>query len=412
MSSLRKIESARANGARSHGPVTAEGKQRSAQNAMRHGLLARCVVLDNEAREGFDALFELHLDRLQPADGVEFGFIEEMVSSYWRMRRAWAIETRLLQKRLDDQPGADELSRLAGAFENLAASQSIGLIHRYETRLHCMYQRALKNLLLLRKAGMPNEPNPISEHPEGGPGEAPTGNPQPPAPPEMPNEPNPVSGQSGSGPDELPPPSPQSPEPPEMPNEPNPISEQCAEDPARRFVEDQGCLFFRPRLKRLHPLARFVGHEPGEVKRVRRQPRGRQRRQRGGRAGDRLHRNAALDGGPDQAIPRIGNQRHAGIRHQRDHRARPQPRRQFLAALRLVVLVVTDGGRLDSVVRQKHARPPRILAGDQAGLFQHPHRAEGDVLQVPDGRGDKIEQAGHSLSMRGGAPNAQSGGSV
>ena len=209
MSSLRKIESARANGARSHGPVTAEGKQRSAQNAMRHGLLARCVVLDNEAREGFDALFELHLDRLQPADGVEFGFIEEMVSSYWRMRRAWAIETRLLQKRLDDQPGADELSRLAGAFENLAASQSIGLIHRYETRLHCMYQRALKNLLLLRKAGMPNEPNPISGHSEGGPGEVPTGSPQPPAPPEIPNEPNPMSGHAQSGLDQPPAPSPQ-----------------------------------------------------------------------------------------------------------------------------------------------------------------------------------------------------------
>jgi len=207
MSSLRKIESARANGARSHGPVTAEGKQRSAQNAMRHGLLARCVVLDNEAREGFDALFELHLDRLQPADGVEFGFIEEMVSSYWRMRRAWAIETRLLQKRLDDQPGADELSRLAGAFENLAASQSIGLIHRYDTRLNCMYQRALKNLLLLRKAGMPNEPNPISGHSEGGPGEVPTGSPQPPAPPEMPNDPNPISEHLHGGPGAQPAPS-------------------------------------------------------------------------------------------------------------------------------------------------------------------------------------------------------------
>ena len=173
MSSQRKIESARANGARSHGPVTAEGKARSAQNALRHGLLAKCIVLKAEEREGFDALVNLHTERLQPADGIEVGFIEEMVSSYWRMRRAWTIETRMLQDHMDDQPGADEVGRLTAAFENLAASQSIGLIHRYETRLHCMYQRALRNLLLLRKVGVPNEPNPISEHSEPTPEPAP-----------------------------------------------------------------------------------------------------------------------------------------------------------------------------------------------------------------------------------------------
>ena len=37
-------------------------------------------------------------------------------------------------------------------------------MHRYETRLHMLYQRALHNLLLLR-ATVPNEPNPISEQP-------------------------------------------------------------------------------------------------------------------------------------------------------------------------------------------------------------------------------------------------------
>ena len=173
MSSTRRIDSSRANGARSHGPATAEGKQRSAQNAMRHGLLAQCIVLKAEEREGYDALLNLHLDRLQPDDGIEFGFIEEMAASYWRMRRAWTIETRMLQNHMDNQPGADEVGRLAAAFENLAASQAITLIHRYETRLHCMYQRALRNLILLRKAGAPNEPNPISEHPESAPHEVP-----------------------------------------------------------------------------------------------------------------------------------------------------------------------------------------------------------------------------------------------
>ena len=181
MSSLRKIDSARANGARSRGPVTAEGKALSAQNAMRHGLLAKSIVLDNEGREGFDALFALHLDRLQPADGVEFGFIEEMAAAHWRLRRVWALETRLLENRVKAQPPGDEVDRMAAAFTELASSPALGLMHRYETRLHCHYQRSLHNALLLRAAtppanapgaanlllaapGIPNEPDPISEH--------------------------------------------------------------------------------------------------------------------------------------------------------------------------------------------------------------------------------------------------------
>jgi len=165
MSSLRRIASSRANGARSRGPVTTDGKDRSSANAMRHGLLARCVVLPNESGQSFDDLVTQHTDRFGPLDGVEFGMVEEMAASYWRMRRAWAIENRLMEKALQNQPpGEDEAARIAGAFTELAASPELNLLHRYETRLHRIYQRALHNLLLLGDAGLPNEPSPISEH--------------------------------------------------------------------------------------------------------------------------------------------------------------------------------------------------------------------------------------------------------
>jgi hypothetical protein len=122
MSSLRRIHSSRANAARSRGPITAEGQERSSANAIRHALLARCVVLENESGPCLDDLVTQHTQRFAPADGVEFGMIEEMAAAYWRMRRAWAIENRLMEKALHHQPPGDEAARIADAFAELAAS--------------------------------------------------------------------------------------------------------------------------------------------------------------------------------------------------------------------------------------------------------------------------------------------------
>jgi hypothetical protein len=176
MSSVRRILSSRANGARSAGPVTPRGKSRSSQNATSHGLLARHLLMRDESPQCFETVLNDHLTRLQPVDGLEFGMVEEMVASHWRLRRAWAIETRLLENEAARTSG-DPLDRIANAFESLAAKPALGLMHRYQTRLHLNYQRALHNMLLLRAVAavsnavpsavldaVPNEPSPISGH--------------------------------------------------------------------------------------------------------------------------------------------------------------------------------------------------------------------------------------------------------
>ena len=84
--------------------------------------------------------------------------IEEMTAAYWRLRRAWAIENRLLESGMENRTEEGEISRMAAAFGELAATPQFGLLHRYETRLHVMYQRALHNLVLLRSSAVRNEP--------------------------------------------------------------------------------------------------------------------------------------------------------------------------------------------------------------------------------------------------------------
>jgi len=186
MSSLKRVLSSRANGARSRGPVTPAGKQASSLNAIRHGLLARCVVLKNESRENFDILMAQHLDRYRPADDVELSVLEEMASAFWRMRRLWAIETRLFDDAIRARQSGDEIDRMTGAFTDLASSPQFALLHRYEARLHHIRQRAFKNIHILRNTPpSPNEPTSGPDTPDS----APDPTPAKLAPPPLPNEP-------------------------------------------------------------------------------------------------------------------------------------------------------------------------------------------------------------------------------
>ena len=166
MSSLKRILASRANGALSRGPQTVTGKKYASQNALRHGLLANCTVINGESKQGFQNLLSGFLDRFAPTDDVEFGLVEEMVAATWRLRRAWAMERHLLNDAIDaESPGGSDIARMTAGFSRLASQPALNLLHRYEVRLHCIFQRALYNLMLLRleRSGsgtpvLPNEP--------------------------------------------------------------------------------------------------------------------------------------------------------------------------------------------------------------------------------------------------------------
>jgi hypothetical protein len=158
MISEKHSQAARANGARSRGPVTPEGKAISSRNALRHGLLAQTVLLSNEEAETFEALFYLLVERFSPLDDIEMSAIEEMAAAHWRMRRVMSIEQGLLDAALL----ADQEKGTVNAFTDPASQTTLALLQRYEARFQHMYNRALRRLLLLRKfparTPEPNEP--------------------------------------------------------------------------------------------------------------------------------------------------------------------------------------------------------------------------------------------------------------
>src|SRR5690349_20155037 len=96
MSSRTRIRASRANGKRSHEPVTPEGKKRSSYNAVRHGLLSQCILLPGETPGAFDELVNQLVEHWAPVNNFEFNLIEELAAHYWRLRRTWTVETETI----------------------------------------------------------------------------------------------------------------------------------------------------------------------------------------------------------------------------------------------------------------------------------------------------------------------------
>lgn len=126
----------RANGARSRGPVTAEGLARCRRAAARHGLRGRFELLPGEDAATFEQLRAAWYRRVRPADGEQAKLVEAQIALVWRRRRLDALEDRLLRALIEGGPrdGLPSLetvcryrARLAG--EKRALERAFAALH-------------------------------------------------------------------------------------------------------------------------------------------------------------------------------------------------------------------------------------------------------------------------------------------
>jgi hypothetical protein len=145
----RKLASQQ-NGAKSRGPITDVGKARSSRNALRHGLLSRTVVLDDEDSKQFKALLDQHVAKFQPNGDIEHQTVEEMAICQWKLRRLNIIETTLM----DDHSAEwceDDSAQQSIANSFVASQRAIAHLERYSARLTRQYHRAFRHLQELRQ---------------------------------------------------------------------------------------------------------------------------------------------------------------------------------------------------------------------------------------------------------------------
>jgi len=97
MTSFRRFEANRRNARRSTGPTSEEGKRRSRCNAVRHGLTAETVIASLEDAEDYKAFEAAVIADYEGQTAVERELVLRLASLLWRLRRATAIETQLLE---------------------------------------------------------------------------------------------------------------------------------------------------------------------------------------------------------------------------------------------------------------------------------------------------------------------------
>ncbi len=88
----------RANSQHSTGPRTEAGKQRSSQNALRHGLTAQTAVLPTEDPDAYQRHIQQFLDEYQPATPTETQLVHEIANTAWRLNRIPFLEAELLSQ--------------------------------------------------------------------------------------------------------------------------------------------------------------------------------------------------------------------------------------------------------------------------------------------------------------------------
>ena len=173
MRSKKQQQASRTNGRKSKGPVTAEGKARSSQNATTHRIHARAVVLHNENAEKFAELRDAYLGYFHPQSILESDLVNDIVTSRWRLNRILANETAVIDREMDRQRDSirdefkniDECTRTAIAYSTLAdEGRTLVTIGRSETRYRRAIQNATDRLLALKSEKEQNEPE--NEQPE------------------------------------------------------------------------------------------------------------------------------------------------------------------------------------------------------------------------------------------------------
>ncbi len=158
-----RIEANRINALNSTGP---KDTSLTRLNALKHGILSREVLLDGEDKETLEELGKGLRMELAPQGELENIFVDRILSSTWRLKRAIRVERDYIQAEYHDCK-FDKFSRTKRQDDkawNLVVARELGNSNawlnlvRYETTIEKQIYKALHELLRLQSARRGEKP--------------------------------------------------------------------------------------------------------------------------------------------------------------------------------------------------------------------------------------------------------------
>ena len=112
MRTPKQTQASRANGAKSKGPVTSQGKLNSSRNSTRHGMFADTIVLEAEDQSQFLELVNDLFEEHQPRTRTEAMLVETIAAARWRQDRIWGMQKVAFDYDVASSPSGAELNPL------------------------------------------------------------------------------------------------------------------------------------------------------------------------------------------------------------------------------------------------------------------------------------------------------------
>lgn len=155
---LSRAEQTRINGAKSRGPKTEEGKQRSSRNAFKHGLTSNVILTEEDPRE-FQHLIDIWTAELKPESTAQRTLVRKLALAEFRLQRTVALNTNMLdyetdtraQKHFEAWPTLTRTGVIALSFRDANEEhRAFEILRRYETQFDRAFSRNIRLLFDLQ----------------------------------------------------------------------------------------------------------------------------------------------------------------------------------------------------------------------------------------------------------------------